>query len=217
MAKRIEGVYAITPECDGVGELEDMVGAALAGGVRLVQYRNKRSGVQRRFEQANMLMRLAREAGATLIVNDDPWLAAQCGAHGVHLGREDAGLAAAREAVGTSAMIGVSCYASLSRAVQMQAAGADYVAFGSFFASRTKPGAVSAPLALLSEAAGVIRLPIVAIGGIGPDNAAAVLQAGASAIAVISSLFGARDIAAAARRLVGIAAEGAASRLVQLR
>lgn len=203
----IEGIYAITPDCDGVEELREKVAAAIQGGVRLVQYRNKRSSVDRRTEQALMLSELTRRAGAILVVNDDPALAASCGAEGVHLGRSDPQVADARRCLGRPGIVGVSCYADLSRAEAAQAQGADYVAFGSFFPSVTKPGASPAPLSLLAKARARVPLPIVAIGGIGPHNARAVFHAGAGAVAVISSLFGARDIAAAARELVEIAAE----------
>jgi thiamine-phosphate pyrophosphorylase len=215
MPKRIEGVYAITPDCESVDELREKVRAALAGGVRLLQYRNKTCSAQRRLLQALMLAQLAREAGAELIVNDEPVLAAQCEASGVHLGGNDADIATARQVIGSSAIIGVSCYASLTRALEAQEAGADYVAFGSFFPSSTKPGAVAAPLSLLSEARSRLRLPIVAIGGIGVVNAEAVFRAGANAIAVITSLFGAPDISAAARELTRIAAAAAEARAVQ--
>lgn len=207
MPTPIEGIYAITPDCDGVQELCDKVAAAIEGGVRLVQYRNKRSAAGRRTEQALMLSDLTRRAGALLIVNDDPDLAARCGAGGVHLGQDDPTVAEARRRFRRSCIVGVSCYDDLPRAVAAQALGVDYVAFGSFFPSATKPGASPAPLSVLAQARARLPLPIVAIGGIGPGNAEAVFRAGASAVAVISSLFDARDIAAAARELVEIAAE----------
>jgi thiamine-phosphate pyrophosphorylase len=207
MSNRIEGVYAITPDCDSVEELREKVGAAIEGGVRLVQYRNKISSAQRRLEQALMLSDLTGGAGALLIVNDDPELAARCGARGVHLGRDDPQVVQARSRLGPSATIGVSCYADLARAAAAQSQGASYVAFGSFYPSASKPGASPAPLSLLTQARARLTLPIVAIGGIGHDNVRAVLEAGASAVAVINGVFGARDIVAAARELVQIAAQ----------
>jgi len=205
-ANAIEGVYAVTPDLEDEGALRDKVAAALTGGVRLVQYRNKRAGAQRREKQARSLATMCRQYGARLVVNDDPQLAAMCGADGVHLGADDAPIAQARRVLGPGAVIGVSCYSNLKRALQATAEGADYVAFGAMFPSATKPGATSAPLSLLREARKAIGLPIVAIGGIDASNAARVVEAGADAVAVVSALFDAPDIESEAQRLVAIVA-----------
>jgi thiamine-phosphate pyrophosphorylase len=133
-----------------------------------------------------------------LIVNDDIELARIVGADGVHLGRDDASIDAARAVLGAGALIGVSCYDDLSRALTAERAGASYVAFGSFFASEVKPGAVRAPIDLLRRARMALALPIVAIGGITADNAAQLVASGADAVAVISALFHAADSRAAA-------------------
>lgn len=204
-ANAIEGVYAVTPDLEDERALRDKVAAALTGGVRLVQYRSKRAGT-RREKQARSLATICRQYGARLVVNDDPRLAAMCGADGVHLGANDAPIAQARRVLGPTAMIGASCYSNLERAVQATAEGADYVAFGAMFPSATKPGATSAPLSLLRQARRAIYLPIVAIGGIDATNAAQVVEAGADAVAVVSALFDAPDIESEARRLVGIVA-----------
>ena len=137
---------------------------------------------------------------AHLIVNDDIGLAAASGAAGVHLGEGDASIDEARARLGPRAMVGVSCYDSLARARQFAAAGADYLAFGAFFPSPTKPDARVATPQLLREAK-ALGLPVVAIGGITHDNASLLIEAGADAVAVISALFGAPDVRAAARRL----------------
>lgn len=206
MARTIEGLYAITPDAqDGVA-LCDMVSAALRGGVRLVQYRNKSASAERRAEQARALVVLCRPFGARLIVNDDPQLAALCGAWGVHLGAGDATPGQARQVLGPKALIGVSCYSSVERAVRAQAEGADYVAFGSFFPSTTKPEATPAPLSLLKQARAAVALPVVAIGGITAHNAAHVIEAGADAVAVAHGLFGVADVERAARHLIEIVA-----------
>ncbi|HWQ38038.1 MAG TPA: thiamine phosphate synthase [Burkholderiales bacterium] len=212
MGIRIEGVYAVTPDSDDSAELVRKARAVLAGGVRLLQYRNKSSVPARRVEQAAMLAALCREWEARLVFNDDPALAALCGADGVHLGMHDASIGAARRVLGPERIIGVSCYASLSRALQAQSTGADYVAFGSFFPSTTKAGAPPAPLSLLPQARALIRLPIVAIGGITAENAAVVVEAGADAVAVVNGLFGAADIESAARRLREVVAQAARAR-----
>jgi len=171
-----------------------------------VQYRSKRAGARRRQEQARALAALCREYGARLIVNDTPELAAMCGGDGVHLGADDAPIAQARRVLGPNAVIGVSCYSSLQRAMQAAYDGADYVAFGAVFPSATKPAATPASLSLLRQARRAIDLPIVAIGGINATNAGQVIESGADAVAVVSALFGAPDIESEARRLIAIVA-----------
>jgi thiamine-phosphate pyrophosphorylase len=195
------GLYALTPETADTERLLAQVEAVLAGGVAAVQYRDKSGDVARRHEQASELVALCRRFGVPLIVNDDLRLADLCDADGVHLGREDGSLREARIILGTGKFIGASCYQSLELAQAAQAAGADYVAFGSFFPSPTKPAAARADLALLHQAAQALRVPIVAIGGITLGNAPALLDAGADSLAVLSALFDAADIRAAARDL----------------
>jgi thiamine-phosphate pyrophosphorylase len=193
-------VYALTPECADTARLLQMVEAALKGGVAAVQYREKTGDVALRHEQASELLPLCRQYRVPLLINDDLRLADLTDADGVHLGREDAGLREARLILGPEKIVGVSCYQRLDLAREAQAAGADYVAFGSFYPSPTKPQAPRAPLRLLHDAAG-LKVPVVAIGGITAENAAEVIAAGADAIAVISALFDAPDIEAAAREL----------------
>ena len=195
------GIYALTRETADTAALLAQVEAALAGGVAAVQYRDKSSDIARRHEQVMELHALCRRHGAPLIVNDDLRLADLAGADGVHLGREDGSVREARIILGPGKLIGTSCYQSLDLALAAQAAGADYVAFGSFFPSLTKPQAGRADPALLHAAGQVIRLPMVAIGGITRDNAAALLEAGADSLAVLSALFDAPDIRASARDL----------------
>jgi len=199
MKPAISGLYGITPDTEDTRALLDKVGAALAGGMRWVQYRNKGSDAELRQCQALALRQLCTEHGARLIVNDDVWLALEIGADGVHLGRDDIPLADARARWGSRPMVGVSCYNRLDLALSAAAAGADYVAFGSFFASQVKPRAVPAEPSLLTTARERLDLPVVAIGGITLENAPVLIEAGASAIAVVTALFGAADIRAAAR------------------
>lgn len=199
--RRVHGIYAVTPEDLDDERLMARVEAALLGGARVVQYRNKHGlpGVRRR--QATALLAVCRRHGALLLINDHTELAAAIGADGVHLGHEDGEIAQARAALGPEAVIGASCYNALENACQAEQAGASYVAFGSFFPSLTKPDAVRAPLTLLHEAKRRLSLPVVAIGGITPENGASLITAGADAIAVISALFDAPDVRAAASRL----------------
>lgn len=195
------GLYAITngPRAD----LLAAVAQALAGGVRLLQYRDKSADAPRRHAEAAALQQLCRGHGVPLIINDDIALARAVGADGVHLGREDGDLAGAREALGEHAIIGVSCYDSLQRAQTAARAGASYVAFGAFFPSPTKPLAPRAPLELLRQSA-ALGVPRVAIGGITPDNGGSLVEAGADYLAVISAVFAAADVRAAARRFADL-------------
>ena len=197
--RRISGLYAVTPETRDSAWLVAQVERALSGGARIVQYRNKSLDRELRCRQAAHLRDLCGEHHAVLIVNDDVALALEIGADGVHLGRDDQSPIAARSVLGTGKLIGVSCYDSLARAGEAQASGADYVAFGSFFPSSVKPQAVRASVELLREARAQLTLPIVAIGGITPDNGGALVKAGADALAVISALFQVTDTLSAAR------------------
>lgn len=195
----LHGLYAITDTGLTSGDrLLPAVEAAIRGGARLVQYRDKSSDPARRRREAESLLKLCREHGVPLIVNDDLELAASLNADGVHLGRDDAPLAAARVVLGPRALIGVSCYDSLPRAVAAAQAGADYVAFGSFYPSNSKPGAGRAPLELLDQARRELSVPICAIGGITPQNGAVLLAAGADMLAVVQGLFGTNDVMGAA-------------------
>ena len=198
----IAGLYAIadTQYLDDA-QLLPAVGEAIAGGARVIQYRDKKHVAADRTRQAGELASLCRKHGALFIINDDVELAKQVqAAGGVHLGRKDASLAQARAQLGPQAIIGVSCYNDLARAVKAQDEGADYVAFGSFFPSRTKPQAVRAGLELLCEAKQKLHIPVVAIGGITPENGAHLLAAGADALAVIEGVFGQADVREAAER-----------------
>jgi len=202
--RAIAGLYALTPDLSATDALIKSVGAALDGGALAIQYRNKTAAPELRLQQARALQALCARHGAALIINDDIDLARTVDADGVHLGRGDATIAHARGRLRANALIGASCYDSLERAAAAVAAGADYIAFGSFFPSTTKPDAVRAGLSLLSAAKSRWAVPVVAIGGITPRNAAAVIDAGADAVAVISALFDATDIVAAARLFVAL-------------
>lgn len=193
----LRGLYLITPDETDTARLLARVGAVLDQAV-LLQYRNKRADAALRRSQAAALAPLCRAAGVRLIVNDEAALAAEIGADGVHLGGTDGDPAAARRLLGAEALIGVSCYDSLARARAAAEAGADYIAFGAFFPSATKPHARHATFDLLRDSA-PLGLPRVAIGGIAPDNARSVVAAGADLIAVIGAVFDAPDPVAAAR------------------
>jgi len=199
----VNGLYAITPDTDDSEKLIEQVSAALDGGARVLQYRNKGSDQVRRLWQANILASLARSRDALFIVNDDIELARAVQADGVHVGRDDAAIATARATLGPAAIVGASCYNSIELARAAVAAGASYVAFGAVFPSGTKPGTVAAPLELFTQSAD-LGVPRVAIGGITAANAAQVVTAGADAIAVIGGLFDGDDVAERAAALAAL-------------
>ena len=199
------GLYAITdPLLLPDERLTAAVEQAILGGARLVQYRDKSGDPALRWRQAEQLNALCRSHGIPLIINDDVELAARVGAAGAHIGRDDPAFATARARLGEAALIGVSCYDRLSLALDAERAGADYVAFGAFFPSPTKPTEIRAPVGLLREARISVKVPIVAIGGITLENAPALLEAGADALAVVSAVFAQPDIKAAARRFAAL-------------
>jgi len=190
------GLYAITPDEPDTSRLLERVETVLAAGATWLQYRNKAADAALREVQARELLPLCRRHAIPLIVNDDWRLAAAIGADGAHLGEDDGELAAAREALGDAAILGASCYDDLALARLAAAAGASYIAFGAFFPSPTKPDARRATLDLLRDSAS-LGLPRVAIGGITPDNARTLVDAGADLLAVISGVFDAADPRAA--------------------
>ena len=195
MKRKLAGLYAITPDEPVTEILARKVAQALRGGASVVQYRNKTAGPELRREQGRALAALCRESGACFIVNDDLALALELDADGLHLGAEDGDLAQARRQLGPGKLLGASCYDRIELAQTAVLHNVDYLAFGSVFSSVTKPAAVRAPLALFAEARRRFSLPLVAIGGITLQNAPQVFAAGADAVAVISALFDAGDIA----------------------
>lgn len=186
------GLYVITRDpAEGRSSLIDEVKAAIRGGAVVVQYRAKQGRAS--VEEARALLKVCRQAFVPLIVNDDVELAIHIGADGVHLGREDPDLRKVRARIGPLAILGVSCYDDLERAVWAAQQGADYVAFGRFFPSITKPNAPCARLETLARARLKIRIPIVAIGGITVENGAKIIAAGADLLAVVEGVFGAQE------------------------
>lgn len=197
----LDGLYAVTPDTSDSAWLLPRVAAVLAGGASLVQYRNKSRDAALRREQATAIQALCRRHGAGFIINDDVGLAAEVGADGVHLGQSDSSICSARRRLGPHAIIGATCHNQPALAVQAVDNGANYVAFGALFPSRSKPEVVSAPLSLF---AGLppLAVPCVAIGGITAANAALVWQTGVDMLAVIGGLFDAQTPEEAARAIL---------------
>jgi len=191
----LAGLYALA-DTSVLSEdlLVPAVALAIDGGARVVQYRSKSDDPGLKQWQAVDLLHVCRGLDVPLIINDDLDLAAEVGAAGVHLGKDDATVVEARERLGADAIIGASCYGSLDLAEQAWRDGASYVAFGRFFPSSTKPFAVHTEVAILRDARERIPIPLCAIGGINTSNAAAVIEAGANMVAVAHGLFGEGDV-----------------------
>lgn len=194
-ADSLRGLYGITSAalCNS-SMLFDAVNAALKGGMRILQYRNKTLDFEQQLSQVRVLKKSCQNHAALFIINDDLELAQAVDADGVHLGKSDIAIEKARQMLGESAIIGCSCYNELERAVLAQEQGADYVAFGRFYASLTKPLAIQASLDILQQARSTLDIPVCAIGGITVDNAGALIEHGADMLAVINGLFSADDI-----------------------
>lgn len=199
---QLRGLYAITPDWTDSKRLLTVTEVILAAGCRLLQYRNKSASDCHRQEQAVALRGLTRRFDALLIINDDVELAQYCEADGVHLGEDDGELAQARAHLGAGRILGASCYQDPALAAQAARAGADYVAFGSFFPSPTKPQARRAPPELLAQGKGVSGRPVCAIGGITVENSLPLIKAGADMVAVISALYDAPDPAQATSQFI---------------
>ena len=194
------GLYAVTDDVlTAPDQLLFLVEQAILGGAVMIQFRTKILDAALKLRQATDLAALCRRHDVPLIINDDVLLAAKVGADGVHVGKDDHALKAARAILGDDAIIGVSCYNELARAQQAKTAGADYVAFGRFFSSQTKPLAAQAEIALLIQARR-LDLPVAAIGGITLDNAQTLIGAGVDLLAVVQGLFGQPDVLRAAQQ-----------------
>ena len=202
----MRGLYLVTPNWDDTEKLLAVTEQALNTdrGVALLQYRHKTANPALRLEQGRALLLLCRRYGCRLVINDFVDLCLQLGADGVHVGGTDAAVAEVRAALGSDKIIGASCYGNLEWAHMAQQAGASYVAFGGFYPSLVKKYPVTTSLAILEQAQAEIRLPLVAIGGMTPENAAPLVARGASMVAAISSVYQAADPAAAVARFAAL-------------
>jgi thiamine-phosphate pyrophosphorylase len=199
------GLYGITDDALlPHSEIVARVTTALDNGLALLQYRSKQALSSQALAQLKVLVVLCQSYDVPLLINDNASLCAQVGAHGVHLGQRDGSVSDARRLLGQDAIIGVTCHGSIDAALAAQQDTANYVAFGRFFPSQTKPDAAPADLNVLAQARDSLAIPIVAIGGINAENGGQLLAAGASFLAVIHSLFGSGDIQANTKKLVAL-------------
>jgi thiamine-phosphate pyrophosphorylase len=202
--KKLSGIYGILPADLETDDLLNRAGAALEGGVRILQFRDKKQGYKRALQRAQALRQLTLEHGATFIVNDSIQLALDCGADGVHLGRDDEALTTATlSEIGDKMLIGITCRADASLAKSVLDNGVDYVAFGAIWKTQTKSEVPEIGLNRLAKARQMFPAAnICAIGGISVHNIAAVKTAGADCAALISGLFAAQDIKVRAGQLI---------------
>jgi len=205
--RKISGLYAITPELENTDDLLGKTRQVLEGGAQLIQYRNKSANRILLKEQAKLLLQLCREYEIPLIINDYLDLAIEIDADGLHVGQHDASILKTRDQLGCNKIIGASCYNNLGLAIQAEKESADYVAFGAFFPSLTKPNTVSVTMNLIGEAKNKLMVPIVGIGGIRLTNAKKVIQSGCVAIAVCNDLFQSGNIKAKAAHYAQLFAE----------
>lgn len=209
--RQLRGVYAITDERLLAGRLLFAAEQALAGGARIMQYRNKSDTLAVRTQQASQLKALCDRFGALFLINDDIALCQAVGADGVHIGQNDMRAAEAREQLGSDAIIGVSCHSNVEYVRTAETAGADYIAVGRFFPSQTKP---EAPLATIDDLRCIRQqtsLPIVAIGGITATNGSPLIAAGADMIAAINYLFAGDSVQHRTTQLAALFADATAS------
>jgi thiamine-phosphate pyrophosphorylase len=191
---KLKGLYAITDEnLISENDFEQKIEAALLGGVRIIQYRDKSSDQTKRLHQAETVRLLCEKHQAICLINDDIDLAKTVNAHGVHLGKNDESISQARKILGENAIIGISCYNDISLAKKAENNSADYVAFGAIFSSPTKQNAKISGLEILPKAKQYLSIPVCAIGGITQDNITQVIQQHADMTAVISSIFSSMD------------------------
>lgn len=199
--KRLHGLYAITDPDLMSGKLVQMAEQAIHAGISILQYRNKKAPLAQQESEARELAQLCKKNNVLFLINDNVELAVKVNADGVHLGQKDASIEQARTLLGNKKIIGITCHNQIELAHTAVHQGADYVAFGRFFTSQTKPDAIKADLSILTAAKKLLPVPVVAIGGITTENATTVLQHGADMLAVINGLFGEDDIAAASKKL----------------
>jgi thiamine-phosphate pyrophosphorylase len=183
-------LYLVTPPAIALPAFAEALEAALAAGdVACLQLRLKDADDETIRRAARALMPICHAHDVAFIVNDRPDLAAELGADGVHIGQEDASYAEARAAVGPDAIVGVTCHDSRHLAMEAGEAGADYVAFGAFFPTTTKPSGYRPDPSLLRWWQETMTVPCVAIGGITVENARGLIEAGADFLAVVTGVW----------------------------
>ncbi len=194
---KLKGFYAITdPKLTPYENnlILEKVEQALKGGTKIIQLRDKYHSNEFLLNFAKELKFLCKNYGAIFLIDDRVELAKMCDADGVHLGKEDMPIEEARKFLGKNKIIGISCYGELQKAKIMEKLGANYVAFGSFYPSPTKPEAKIISKNILKQAKEILKIPVCAIGGITLEKAKELINCGADMIAVISDLWCSKNI-----------------------
>jgi thiamine-phosphate pyrophosphorylase len=203
MKFKLKGLYVITDKNLIERPLFiESVEKALCGGANILQLREKETDYDEIVYLGKELLRISKLYSVPLIINDNPEIAREIGADGVHLGKGDTTIEKARKIIGEHKIIGVSCYGQIERGLDAQVRGADYAVFGTPFNTPTKPGRKPTSFSTLIEAkTKITKIPIFAIGGITKENARDVLDTGVDGIAVITSVFGSDNPETACREL----------------
>jgi thiamine-phosphate pyrophosphorylase len=195
MISKLHGLYPVSESSlIYYDSLPSALELMFEGGVTIFQLRDKSQDKSHLLSVCKEIRRICNQYGALFIIDDDVEFAINIDADGVHLGEHDMTIEMARAKLGNGKIIGASCYGSIERALQMQAAGADYAAFGAFFASKTKPLAPTVERGILEEAKKALNIPICAIGGITDTNASELTSKGADMVAVITDIWQCDDL-----------------------
>lgn len=194
----LQGLYVITDPDLCSSDIINNVEQAILGGAQVIQYRNKAGNKLQQRAEALALQSLCSQHERVFIINDDISLALEINADGVHLGQTDSNILEARKRLGDKKIIGITCHNDINAAIAAQTKTANYVAFGRFYPSLTKPSAPPADIDILQQAKSQLQIPIVAIGGISVENAPTLINAGADMLAVIHAVFGQSNILKAA-------------------
>lgn len=197
----LHGLYVITDPALCGDTIVNKVEQAILGGANIIQYRNKSADKNLQVAEATALQKLCKQYQRTFLINDDISLAIDVNADGVHLGQTDSDITTARKQLGTKKIIGITCHNDLNAAKIAEQQTANYVAFGRFYPSKTKPEAPPANTDILKQAQSQLHIPIVAIGGISVENASSLINTGADMLAVIHAVFSQQDIKQAATKL----------------
>ena len=195
---KLHGLYVITDPTLCGDALLKKVEQAISGGAQIIQYRNKQADYKTQLKQAVALQQLCKNHNRLFLINDNVSLAVESNADGVHLGQTDGDIATARKSLGGNRIIGVTCHNDINAAKNAESRSANYVAFGRFYPSKTKPLAPHAEIEILRQAKSQLNIPIVAIGGISVENATNLITAGADMLAAIHAIFAQQNVRHAA-------------------
>lgn len=196
------GLYVLTDaRLHDYASWPERVEQVILGGAKIIQLRDKSLSDDKLQPIALLIQEVCRFYNTPVFMNDRIHLARKLAFDGVHIGKHDTSMRAAREYLGNNVMIGISCYRSIHQALQASKAGADYVAFGRMFTSQTKPSSPRCSLGIIRQAKNICTAPVVAIGGIDANNVQHIIRSGADMAAVTHAVFNASDPQQAANKI----------------